>query len=191
MKQQTGNIDIYFSSFEFFQKLEKSLATKLGLTVLKRGIQIIRDNKGWRENEKSIKHIWIVTISRSFVGFGGLFAVEFNENKFRDYSNPKEFVQGIFISDNDGVGQIYTTQSLEATYSVSQFFKLNLFEANNGINLGGVGYRIRIIAPNIDTFILVDNPNTEEWKKWETEIWEMGKKLARESNNNEMINLFE
>ena len=191
MKRQEDNIDIYRNSFEFFQKLEKSLATKLGLTELKSGIQTIRDTNGWRENEKSIRYIWIVTIARSFVGWGGLFAIQFNENKFRNHSNQEELVQGIFISNNDGVGQIYTDRSLEATYNMTQFFKLNLFEANNGITLDGVSYDVRIIAPNIDTFIQINNPNTEEWKKWETEIWTMGKKLARESNDKEMINLFE
>jgi hypothetical protein len=50
---------------------------------------------------------------------------------------------------------------------------------------------VRIIAPNIDTFIQLNNPNTEEWKKWETEIWTMGKKLAKESNDKEMMDLFE
>lgn len=191
MKRQTDNIDIYYNSFEFFQKLEKSIATKLGLTELKSGIQIIRDNNGWRENEKSIRYIWIVTIARSFVGWGGLFTIQFNENKFRNHSNQQELLQGIFNSNNEGVGQIYTDKSFEATYNVTQFFKLNLFEANNGISLDGVSYNVRIIAPNIDTFIQLNNPNTEEWKKWETEIWTMGKKLAKESNDKEMMDLFE
>jgi hypothetical protein len=128
LKRQTDNIDIYYNSFEFFQKLEKSIATKLGLTELKSGIQIIRDNNGWRENEKSIRYIWIVTIARSFVGWGGLFTIQFNENKFRNHSNQQELLQGIFNSNNEGVGQIYTDKSFEATYNVTQFFKLNLFE---------------------------------------------------------------
>lgn len=191
MKRQENNIEIDLNSFKFFQKLEKSLAAKLGLTELKSGIQIIRDNNGWRENEKSIRYIWIVTIARSFVGWGGLFSIQFNENKFRDHSNQEELIQGIFILNNDGVDQIYTDSSLKATFNVTQFFKLNLFEANKGITTDGVSYNLKIIAPNIDTFIQLNNPNTDEWKKWETEIWTMGKKLARESNDKEMINLFE
>ncbi len=191
MVRHENNKDIDLKSFEFFQKLEKSLAAKLGLTELESGIQIIRDNNGWRENEKSIRYIWIVTIARSFVGWGGLFSIQFNENKFRDHSNQEELIQGIFILNNDGVDQIYTKRSLDATYNITQFFKLNLFEANKGINTDGVSYNVKIIAPNIDTFIQINNPNTDEWKKWEMEIWTMGKKLARESNDKEMINLFE
>lgn len=191
MKREKDDIDVHPNGFEFFHKLEKSLATKLGLTELKSGIQIIRDTNGWRKNEKSIRYIWIVTISRSFVGWGGLFAIQFNENKFRNHSNQKEFVQGVFTSNNDGVDQIYTDRSSEASFNLNQFFKLNLFEANNGITLDGVSYNVRIIAPSIDTFIQLDNPNTEDWKKWEAEIWRMGKKLAKESNDKELINLFE
>lgn len=191
MKRQEDNIDFDRNSFEYFQKLEISLATKLGLSELKSGIQVIRDNKGWRENEKSIKYIWIITIARSFVGWGGLFAIQFNENKFREHLNQEELLQGLFISTQDGVGQIYTEQSLDGTYDVRQLLRLNLFESNNGITLDGVSYKIRIIASNIDTFIQLNNPNSEEWKKWESEIWAMGKKLARKSNDQEMINLFE
>ncbi len=191
MKPNENNKDIDLNSFKFFQKIEKSLAAKLGLTELKSGIQIIRDNNGWRENEKSIRYIWIVTIARSFVGWGGVFSIQFNENKFRDLSNQEELIQGTFILNNDSVDQIYTKRSLDATYNITQFFKLNLFEANKGINTDGVSYNVKIIAPNIDTFIQLNNPNTDEWKKWETEIWTMGKKLARESNDKEMINLFE
>jgi hypothetical protein len=191
VKPNENNKDIDLNSFKFFQKIEKSLAAKLGLTELKSGIQIIRDNNGWRENEKSIRYIWIVTIARSFVGWGGVFSIQFNENKFRDLSNQEELIQGTFILNNDSVDQIYTKRSLDATYNITQFFKLNLFEANKGINTDGVSYNVKIIAPNIDTFIQLNNPNTDEWKKWETEIWTMGKKLARESNDKEMINLFE
>jgi hypothetical protein len=191
VKRQEDNIDFDRNSFEYFKKLEKSLATKLGLSELKSGIQVIRDNQGWRENEKSIKYIWIVTIARSFVGWGGLFAIQFNENKFREHLNQEELLQGLFISTQDGVGQIYTEQSLDVTSDVSKLFRLNLFESNNGVTLDGVSYKIRIIAPNIDTFIQLNNPNSEEWKKWESEIWAMGKKLARKSNDQEMIHLFE
>jgi hypothetical protein len=190
VKRPEENINFERKSFEYFQMLEKSLATKLGLSELKSGIQIIRDINGWRENEKSIKYIWIVTIARSFVGWGGLFAIQFNENKFREHSNEKELVQGLFI-DKNGVDKIYTKKSLDETSDVPQLFRLNLFESNNGITLDGVGYKIRIIAPNIDTFIKVNNPNSEEWKRWESEIWAMGKKFAREANDQEMISLFE
>jgi hypothetical protein len=191
MTRQVDNMDVYCQSLGYFQKLEKTLAVKLGLSEMKSGIQIIRDNNGWRQNEKSIKWIWIVTISRSFVGWGGLFSIKFNEHKFREHLNPEETVQGLFTSGEEGISQIYRQPFTDATYDVSPFFKLNLFEANNGIALDGVSYNVKIIAPNVDAFIQLNNPNTEDWKKWETELWTLGRKLAKESNNPEMIQLFE
>lgn len=190
MKGQTGNIDIYFNSIEHFQMLEKSLATKLGLSELKSGIQAIRNKHGWRENEKSIEYIWIVQISRSFVGWGGLFSIKFNENEFREHSNQEQLVQGLFISNQTGIGQIYTETLPDTSNDITKYFKFNPFDVNKGITLDGVCYNVRIIAPNIDTFMQLNNPNTKDWKKWETELWTMGRKLAKEANNQELIDLF-
>lgn len=61
---------IYDSTQEFVpsrQGIEKSLLEKVGLSELRSGIQIIRDEKGRRQDEKSIEYIWIVMMSRSLV----------------------------------------------------------------------------------------------------------------------------
>jgi len=191
LKRQEDNIDIYYNSFEYFQKLEKSLADNLGLTELRSGGQVIRNSKGWIENEKSIEYLWVVQISRSFVGWGGLFSIKFNENKFREHINKEELVQGVFICNQNGIDKFYSRTLTGNEKDITSLFKFNLFAANSGITLDGVSYRLRIIAQNVDTFIQLNNPNTSEWKKWEQEIWTLGKQLSNKSNNQEMINLFD
>ncbi|MBO9204234.1 MULTISPECIES: hypothetical protein [Niastella] len=191
MRQESDNPDIYYNSIEYFQKLERSLAANLGLTELSSGIQVIRDKNGWRENEKSIAYSWIVQVSRSFVGWGGVFGIRFNENKFREYANKEEIIQGAYISNNNGIESLYTESSTDTSHEMIRHFNLNLFDANKGIALDGVSYKIRILASNIDTFIHVNNPNSAEWKKWESEIWTMGSRLAKDSNNKDLISLFE
>ena len=190
MSRQKDTINIYRSSFEFFQKIEDSLAEKLGLSELKSGTQILRDSNGWRQNEKFIEYVWIVSISRSFIGWGGLFCLKFKENKFRQLLNPEELVNGIFLYDNNGVSNIYFEKSINTSTDNTALFRLNPFEVNRGIALDGVSYNLRIIASNSDTFIEVNNPNTEEWKKWENELWSLGKDLARKSCDQKMIELF-
>ncbi|WP_205514287.1 hypothetical protein [Longitalea arenae] len=190
-ERQIDNIDIFFNSFEYFQLLERSLATNLGLTELKSGVQVIRDKNGWRENEKSIEYIWVVQISRSFVGWGGVFAIKFNENIFREHSNKEELFQGVFISNNNGIGNFYSEILADTSQDIIRHFNLNLFDAKKGVTFDGVSYNVRIIALNINTFIQVNNPNTADWKRWETEVWTIGSKLAKKSNNKELISLFE
>jgi hypothetical protein len=185
------SIDIYRSSFEYFQKLEKSIAAYLGLPKLKSGGVTIRNEKGWRENEKSIEYIWIVEMARSFVGWGGLFTIKFSKNEFREHSNEEELIQGVFISNDNEAVNFYTESLLGTSPEIINLFNLNLFDANKGITLDGVSYKVRIIAPNINTFINVHNPNTDSWKKWEAEIWKIGNRLAEDSNNIELKNLFE
>lgn len=190
MNHENANTDFYSEKFEFFRKIEKTLATSLGLSSLDTGFQVIRNNKGWRENEKMISYCWIVTVSRSFVGGGGLFAIKFNEHIFREQVNKEEVVQGVFSTNEHGVAKLYHKTSPDEMIDFSNFFQLNLTEANSGITLDGVGYAIKIMAPNIDSFIQLNNPNTAEWRKWEAGIGAMGKAFAIESNDPDWIELF-
>ena len=66
-----------------------------------------------------------------------------------------------------------------------------MFTANSGIALDGVSYEYNVIARNIETQISVNNPNSEQWKNWENEIRSLGEKLAENSANEEMKQLFE
>ncbi len=191
MKRQEDNIDIYYNSIEYFRKLEKSLASYLGLSDLRSGGHVIRDKNGWRENEKSIDYIWIVQISRSFIGWGGIFSIKFNEIKFREHSNNEELVQGAFICNQEGIEQVYSRTLQDLTKDIVGHFQFNLFEANKGITLDGVSYNVRVMAHNVDTFIQLNNPNTEDWRKWEQEVWTLGKELANKSDCQELVNLFE
>lgn len=191
MNRQKDNIEIYYNSFEYFRKIEKSLAESIGLSELKSGGQVIRNDKGWRENEKLIDYIWVVQISRSFIGWGGLFSIKFNENKFREHSNSEELVQGIFICNQTGIEQVYSRTFQDLRKDIVGHFRFNLFEVNNGITSDGVSYNVRVIAPNVDTFIQLNNPNTVDWRKWEQEVWTLGKELANESDCQVLMNLFE
>ncbi|MCH5715353.1 hypothetical protein [Niabella hibiscisoli] len=92
----------------------------------------------------------------------------------------------------DGVDEVYIDKlPLDGLDGLEHLFDIDLFEANSGIALDGVEYNIRIIATNIDAYVHVSNPNTEKWKKWEAEIWAMGKRIAKDANDEQMIRLFE
>lgn len=175
------------NSSEHFHQLEKSLAHKLGLAAFKSGPQVIRNERGWRENEISIDYIWMVTADHSYSGKGGIFAVKYNESIFREHVNPGGLVQGIFMY-KDEISQIYTEPG---TADVSGIFNFNLFECNKGITLDGVSYTIRISGHNIDTLISLNNPDTDSWRKWEAGIWALGNSMAVASGNKEMIDLFQ
>ncbi|WP_341904199.1 hypothetical protein [Fluviicola taffensis] len=191
MKRQENSIDNYLNSLEHFRKIEGSIANYIGIQDLRSGNVTIRNEKGWRENEKSIEYIWIVKIARSFVGWGGIFAIKFAESEFRGYSNKEELIHGIFISSENGAEQLYIENLIDMSQEKVSCFKLNLFDANKGVSLDGIAYDLRIIARNVDTFIQTNNPNTNDWKKWEAEIWEMGRQLAKNSNDLELIKLFQ
>jgi hypothetical protein len=189
VNRQEDNINIYYNSFEYFRKLEKSLAESLGFSELKSGVHVIRNDKGWRENEKSIDYIWVVQITRSFVGWGGLFSIKFNENKFREHTNKEELMQGVFICNQSGIEQVHTKTLSDVKKDIIEHFQFNLFEANKGITLDGVSYMVRVIAPNVDSFIQLNNANTIQWRNWEQKIQKLAGELANESDNQNLIDL--
>jgi hypothetical protein len=182
--------DILREKIEYVKHVEKTLAAKLGLEELSTGCHVIRNERGWRENEKYIDYIWIVHVSRSFVGHSCLFSVKFGETHFRKYFNKAEFIEGFFINVSNAKGHLYTNTADDTVFDIKHFNKLDLFDANRGIALDGVGYDIRIIAPNIDTRISVENPNSKEWIKWEKGIWKVGRKFGEDTDHPGMIQLF-
>lgn len=177
--------------FQLYQNIEKSLAYKLGIPEISNGIQIIRNEKGWRENEKNIESIWIVLISRSFIGWGGIFSIKFNENNFREYLNPDELLQGIFLYDSTGIKDLYTEILPNTQDKIVEIANFSLFDVGKGIPLDGISYNFHIITNIINASIKLNNPNADDWKKWEEEIFEIGSKLSIKSNITELINLFE
>lgn len=181
------------NSFQFNQTIKKSLAGKFGLDGLYSGGHTIRNEKGWRDNELETEYIWITRISRSFVGFGGLITIKFEESKFREIKNPEKLIQGIFLYDAKGIiKELYFEEQIhEINDPVKNINNLDLFSANDGITLDGVSYEYNVITRNIETHFSINNPDNEQWKKWEKEIWNLGNKLAQKSQNEEMKQLFE
>ncbi|MBE8726585.1 hypothetical protein [Flavobacterium hungaricum] len=190
MAERETSSDLYLKKQIHFLEIQKAIAKCLGLAELKSGIQIIRNEKGLRENEIAVDYIWVVNIARSFVGWGSIFGIKFKENKFREHENPAELIQGLFLFNNNKP-EIFTIKSTDTSDEIINSFHFNLFKTNDNITLDGAAYQIRIVSKNIDTYIDVNNPNTEDWKEWERKIWELGYKLSQESNNPEMKILFE
>lgn len=177
----------------FQNKLESKLAQKVGLESLHIGHYTIRNEKGWRENELYIEHLWLISMNRTFVGQGSIFNIKFKETRFRGIHNPEKLLQGIFTFDKNGIiKESYfenTKESSDITFE--DFNSLDLFFANPGITLDGISYGIHLMAPNINTQIFVNNPSEAGWKFWVEKVWKLGKDLAMRSSEKELIRLFE
>jgi hypothetical protein len=173
-------------------RIESSLAKTLDLPGLRSGPHIIRNHRGWRQNEKEIDYTWIVNISRSFIDFGGVFTVKFNKHEFRDISNPEEIIRGVFTYNANGefTNWYFEKDQTDFADSIKEFSQWNPFEANRGITLDGIYYQLLIRARNIDTVIAMNNPNSSSWRSWEQSLFELGKRLAEKSKSTELIQLF-
>jgi hypothetical protein len=176
----------------YIQNVEKFLMETFGLSNLRSGHQVLRDENGWRQNEKMIDYIWIVLIDRFSVGAGGIFAIKFDELNFREFKNPEELVGGIFRINAAGecTNLYHENNQMPFHDRIMTSMRFDLFDANKGITLDGITYNMRIMCSNIDTTIKVSNPNTESWKNCEIELFAQGRALSLKSEKEELIALF-
>ena len=83
------------------------------------------------------------------------------------------------------------TKTNEFEDKIRNLTTYDMFDANLGITLDGVGYEYLIFAPNTEIRMTLNNPNSESWKIWENEIWTISKKLAQDSEIEELNKIFE
>lgn len=179
---------------KLYQRLEDSLAQNIGLPKLNCGNVVIRNEKGWRENEKLIEYIWVVAFHHAVGRSGGIINVKYNDSKFRDKSNPEELLEAIFLMKSDGrIKNLYIekTEEKEREEVFDEFKNLNLMEANKGITIDGIHYWIHLIFPNTDIVIKAGNPNHQTWKIWEEKLWNKWNTLSINSKDNEKIKIFD
>jgi len=178
---------------DFFKKVEKELAKKFHLENLGSGNHVVRNERGWRDNEIRIEYILLITFDRAFYGKGGILNIKYEPTAFRENNNKEKLTKAIFtIEENGELGPFYQEDELNNFLNLIPYFKeIDLFEANRGITLDGIKYRIKLISANIETTIEVNNPNHKSWEKLESEIWQMGNYLANKSQDEQLKKLFE
>ena len=170
---------------------EKLIASKYGMSDLRSGGHVLRDEREWRVNEKQIEYSWIVLISQYFHGQAGVFTVKFNSNPFLIHQNPGELLRGIFIYNGKNINHIHGRFFNETEDPIISGLGYKLFEPDNSLTLDGVVYHFMARAGNKESFMQLTNPRSESWRVWEEEVWRIGKELAPGSGVKEMLVFFE
>lgn len=193
MTSRTENIrEVEFNKQKLHQKVIACLCSELGIPDLRSGKLTIRNEKDWRINEKEIDYCWLVNVSRSFIGWCWLFSLKFNESDFRDEHNPEELIQGIFTINKEGeIDELFKESRFQDFIDkIKDLTSYDLFDANRGITLDGVGYEYLIFAPNTEIRMSLNNPHSENWKTWESEVFSLGVRLAQKSGVSVLKEIF-
>jgi hypothetical protein len=160
-------------------KRRQAIAKALKLDYLHPSWTIIRNERGWRDNEKKIEYYWSIYISRSFIGWLTVFTIKFDETTFRDIHNKSELLHGIISLKPDGeVDQLYyETFDGDTIDEFKEISTCDLFDANNTITL-------------VESNIHLSNPDSKKWRAALDKVWELGASLASRSGNSEWIEFF-
>lgn len=172
------------------QEIIKNLSKKLQLPNVRSGRVVIRDEKGYRVNEKEIDYCWLINVTKSFIGWCWLFSIKFTKSSFRETENPDELIQGIFTIEKDGGIQNFFRTSISYTDKVKEYTTYDFFNANKGITLDGIGYKYIIFARNTKVYISLNNPSSDSWMKWKEEVDKLGTELSRQSKFYELLEIF-
>lgn len=166
-----------------YEPVIRALRMKLGLPTLQAHNMVIRDERGWRINEKSIEYTWLVGIHHAFFKSLWLFSIKMAATPFRGIANPEQLLQGFIALRKDGtVEDHYVHQDLDNFDDpIRQQPTYDLFDANLGITIDGVHYDYLIFAPSTSIHMCLNNPNSQHWKQWEQELYTLGRRLTQQA----------
>lgn len=168
--------------------IKKQIALKIGLSELDiAGITIIRDDRGFRINEKDIEYFWILSYNHlNGLDNYGLFTIKFKESNFREFKNPKEMIPGIFNLDNDKIDIIhFESSTLNFDDQIAtKFNELDFFYSENMIeNEIPSIIKFLIESKNISANIESQYIKNKKWTDWNDEIIKVSKSISKKSKN--------
>lgn len=193
MKNRTETIkENKFSKQSLHQKVISNLSSELGIPDVRAGNVTIRDERGWRVNEKEIAYCWMINIAKSFGCWCWIFSIKFNASNFRGIENPEQLIQGIFTIGKEGQIEIFHSDNKVSNFEdgIRSIPSYDMFDANMDVSLDGVGYEYLVFAPNTEMRISLNNPNSENWRTWENEVSRIGRDLAEKSGVTELKEIF-
>lgn len=170
----------------------QAIGREFNIEYIHAGPVTVRNERGWRDNEKRIEYYWSVEISRSLAGWLSVFTIKFGESSYRDIQNKSELVHGIItLKQNGELDRIYyETYHGDTPDPIKEINNFDLFDAKTGITIGGIQYNFYIVVHGIESSISVSNPTNEKWKVAAKHVYGLGTELASRSGHEEWIEFF-
>lgn len=176
------------------ENMEKAIAQRLNLASLASGTQIIRNEKGWRTNEKSVEYAWFSYINHQPKSYyAGLFSIKLKPSDFRGIINQEELVQGIFTFDANGnIIHFHFETNKNDFYDpirASTCFDLFAHDIDNKSDYVVLNFNINTLGTH--SAITTNGSGSFFANNFREEIFKMGKQFAANSNNESMMLFFQ
>lgn len=192
MDRFNSTYEVRMDKIAFEKKVREAICKELKISDLHAGGVVIRNEAGWRENEKQIEYFWSVSICKSFMGWVAIFAIKFGKSKFREIENEDELVQGILSLKQSGeiADLYYENNSGNKVDEFKEIEGFGLFDCKSGFTLDGVTYDLSIIANGIESNICLTNPENAKWNETLKKLNAIGTQLAVNSKNGGWVDFF-
>ncbi len=135
----------------------KKLAEGMGLAELRAGCQILRDARGWREDEIYVASLWYAAIRPSFHDGAILCWATTEETKFRGKEFPAWCRGGLLLEHSDRPSTIASTP-IKEDLLCPHVASLDIMARSGTLSLDGIGYEICFPSGDLDARIQFFNP---------------------------------
>ncbi len=142
-----------------YTNFKAAAAKALGLENLHRGTHILRDHRGWRDDEIWVDYVWQAFVLPSFDPPAMMAFVRTRESVFRGKQHPRT-QKGVMClcdgSDNSNV-TCFIADNIEDTIT-SLFQSINLVPDNQQISIDGIGYLFDFSGAEISSTVNIRTP---------------------------------
>ncbi len=166
---------------------EEAIAKLYDLDGLRPGRHILRNEKGWREDEVWVVRLWQVTVFPSFDPFATLTTVHFQESEFRGIVHPARIRTSVVLHAGEGGGAVMVGPVDVAEDTVAPLLRnVNLCPEEDSLVIDGIAYDLAIQMNQVESSILIRNPREAGLVAIESALFGMVNTVQRLSGSMEL-----
>ena len=167
--------------------LIERLSQTLGVPELRCGTQILRNQKGWRDDEIEVDYLWYALVMPSFHPRAAIGMAHMDESEFRGKKHPAVIRAAVVISDR-GKDQVGSSTFAEVTEDplVEAIRGVELLPENRSLCLDGICYELRTSGWEIDATLRIRNPQTATLRAIEQSLFQVVSTVQKQTGNDKI-----
>ena len=144
---------------DFSKAPSAELTRLLGISELRTGRHILRDERGWRDDETWVTRLWHAKIMPSFDDWGLVGLAEFSESEFRGRHHPACMKAAVVtFEQGSDVPRVSEWAELPSDPLRALVRAVDLMPEDQSRCLDGISYMLTIDGSELSTRLCLSNP---------------------------------
>ena len=171
------------------------MAALLGLPHWSAGQHVVRNDRGWRDDEIRTCYIWSAAIMPSFHQSVLIGLAAFDESEFRGIKHEACLRAGVLTMEKptcsaladpaDWLG-LSVTAVVEVDAVAVALGAVGLVSKEDHSWLDGIGYRMHIQCADLESHLRFSNPTHDSWRAVEMALFGLAGEVGRQSGDRQL-----